>query len=429
MSSKPVAITNVRILRGGGTLEMADIVIEAGEIVAIAPNEAPAHGALDGRGCLAIAGLVDGHVSYGEGGPTAREGFATGSRASAAGGATTVIDLQLDVPYADSVEALARKREKAARRSVVNVGLLGTVCPRNLGKLRELAPFTQALAVGLAGPEEFAIRDAESLRIALEEAAAVDALVVVRAEDDALVRSASRCHAAGGAAAYSRARPAAAEVVAVERVLELVRRIDLAAHFLELSTAGAVDLIEEAKTEGLRVTASTAPHYLWFDETDVARLGPRLKCEPSLKSPLDRNRLIEAVRLGVIDVVASGHTPQPAAAKSRPFADVPAGVSSADLLLPSMLSLVHRGWFDLATVLHRCAEGPARILGLSDAGSLAPGRSADLVLVDLDATRRVDVAQLASRDKTTPYEGMELTGWPRLTLVAGRPVSGDLERC
>jgi dihydroorotase (multifunctional complex type) len=239
--------------------------------------------------------------------------------------------------------------------------------------------------------------------------------IVLHAEDDALVNQGLRRYGNKGAADYSKARSASAELVAVDRALTFVRETGARVHFFHLSTAGAVERIAEAKRQGLSVSASTCPHYLLFDDTDVARIGAALKCNPSIKSASDRAALLDAVRSGEIDIVSTDHAPHTVEEKKKSFEEAPSGVSSADLFMPLMLTLVARGELDLQTVIRRCSEIP-------DRGRLSPGRRADLVLVDLKKGFRVTEGHFASKAKQSPYVGMELFGLPVITMVRGRIV-------
>jgi len=244
--------------------------------------------------------------------------------------------------------------------------------------------------------------------------------LMVHAEDGDLVEQGLARHGAAGAAAFHLARPAAAEVRAVEQALRLARREGTRLHVFHVSTAGAVDLLAAARARGQAVSAGTCPHYLWFTHEDTARLGTLLKVNPSIKTAADRERLIEGLRDGTIDCLSSDHAPHTAEEKARDFARAPSGIPALDVFMPLCLTLARRGLLTLEQVLERAARAPARVHGLPAKGAVAPGCDADLVLVDPHEERPVRGATHHSRARQTPYEGLVLWGGPRLTLVMGR---------
>jgi dihydroorotase len=399
-----------------------DIVIEAGEIAAI---EAPAPrrgGVIDASAWAVWPGFVDNHVHYREPGQEHKEGFASGSLASAQGGATTVLEIQNNTPYLDSLEAVERKRERVRASSVVDVGFYATAHPGMLSRIGALASVCHGLKIFMTGPKDLAITQHDELRIAFERAAAGGLGIVVHAENDQLVNQGLKRYGPAGAEAYSRARSPAAEIAAVDEALELVEETGAKVHFFHVSTAGAVERIAEAKQAGLQVGASTSPHYLWFDDGDVARLGAVLKCNPSIKSADDRAALRAAVRSGVIDIVSTDHAPHPEDEKRRAFEAAPSGISCADVFMPVMLTLVARGELDARIMVERCSRAPAAWHGFPDRGELKAGMRADLVLTEIDRPFVVTESMFASRAKLSPYLGMELLGRPVLTLVRGRIV-------
>jgi dihydroorotase (multifunctional complex type) len=244
----------------------------------------------------------------------------------------------------------------------------------------------------------------------------------VHAEDGGLVAEGLRRHGAEGAAAWHLARSVEAETVATRRALRLAAECGTRLHVFHVSAGATVDLVEEARGRGQAVTAGTCPHYLYFIHEDVARVGALLRVNPSIKGEEDRQRLLEGLRSGAIDCLSSDHAPHTAEEKSKAFADAPSGIPCLDIYMPLCLTMVQRGWLSLETVLQRGSATPAKVHGFTTKGSVAPGKDADLVLVDPHTPRVVRGAEHFSKARQTPYEGMELVGWPRLTMVLGQVV-------
>jgi dihydroorotase len=243
--------------------------------------------------------------------------------------------------------------------------------------------------------------------------------LVVHAEDGALIEAGLARWGDAGAASFHLARSAAAEVEATRKALRLARQEGTRLHVFHVSTAGATELIAAARAAGQPVTAGTCPHYLYFTHEDTARVGTLLKVNPSIKTAADRDRLLEGLRDGTIDCLSSDHAPHTAEEKARPFRQAPSGIPCLDIYMPLCLTLARRGLLPLATVVERAALSPARVHDFPRKGRVAEGFDADLVLVDPDERRVVRGAEHLSKAKATPYEGLELWGWPRLTLVMG----------
>lgn len=409
---------------GAGPGERCDVLVEGHAIASVAPaGSLPAGAAqvVQGRGRWLLPGFIDDHVHLREPGLEHKEGYASGTRAAAAGGITTLLEIQNNPPLMTSRAAVEAKLAQVRPKSVVNVGVYASL-------VEEALPQVAAMAELVAGYKLFMgpstggldVRGEERLARLFAAVAPTGHWLMVHAEDGALIEEGLARHAAAGAAAFHLARPAVAEVRAVEQALRLARREGTRLHVFHVSTAGATDLIAEARAAGQEVSAGTCPHYLWFTQDDVPRLGTLLKVNPSIKSSGDRERLLEGLRDGSIDCLSSDHAPHTAEEKARDFARAPSGIPALDVFMPLCLTLARRGLLTLEQVIERAARAPARVHGLRRKGAIAPGFDADLVLLDPDETRVVRGAGHESRARQTPYEGLELWGWPRLTLVMGR---------
>jgi dihydroorotase len=409
---------------GVGPGERRDVLVEAHAIAAVAPAGTLAAGGaevVDGRGLWLLPGFIDDHVHLREPGLEHKEGYASGTRAAAAGGITTLLEIQNNPPLMTSRAAVQAKLALVRPKAEVNVGVYASL-------VEEALPQVAAMSELVAGYKLFMgpstggldVRGEERLGRLFAAVAPTGHWLMVHAEDGALIEEGLARHGDGGAAAFHLARPAAAEIRAVEQALRLARREGTRLHVFHVSTAGATELIAEARAAGQPVSAGTCPHYLWFTHEDTARLGTLLKVNPSIKSAADRERLLEGLRDGSIDVLSSDHAPHTAEEKAREFRQAPSGIPSLDIFMPLCLTLARRGLLTLEQVIERAARAPARVHGLQRKGAVAEGHDADLVLVDPQETRAVRGAEHFSRARQTPYEGQVLWGWPRLTLVMGR---------
>jgi allantoinase len=380
---------------------------------------------LPGRQVL-LPGLVDTHVHVNEPGRTEWEGFASATRAAAEGGVTTLIDMPLNsVPPTTTTGALRRKRD-AARGSWVDVGFWGGAVPGNLG---EMAGLHQAGVFGFkaflvdSGVPEFGCLDPANLDAVLAEVAALDALLMVHAEDPAVIAAAPR-PAGRRYAGFLASRPPAAEDTAIARLLAAAGRHGARVHVLHLASASALPVIAAARADGVRVSAETCPHYLTFCAEEVPDGATEYKCCPPIRGSAHRDGLWGGLADGVIDVVVSDHSPCPPGLKQRDSGDFGAawgGISSLQLGLPAVWTQARQRGHSLADVARWMAAGPATLAGLAGKGVIAPGYDADLVAFDDTASFTVDPARLYHRHPVTPYAGRTLTGVVRHTWLRGHP--------
>jgi dihydroorotase len=404
--------------------EPRDVLIEGHAIAEIAPAGTLRAGAaqlVEGRGLWLLPGFIDDHVHLREPGLEHKEGYAHGTRAAAAGGITTLLEIQNNPPLMTSRAAVEAKLALVRPKAVVNVGVYASLVEEALPQVAEMADLVAGYKLFM-GPSTggLDVRGEERLARLFAAVAPTGHWLMVHAEDGALIEQGLARHGAEGAAAFHLARPAAAELVAVEQALRLARQEGTRLHVFHVSTAGATERIAEARATGQAVSSGTCPHYLWFTHEDTARVGTLLKVNPSIKSAADRDRLLQGLREGSIDCLSSDHAPHTAEEKARDFARAPSGVPALDIFMPLCLSLARRGLLTLEQVVERASRAPARVHGLSSKGAITVGRDADLVLLDPSQTRAVRGAEHESRARQTPYEGLELWGWPRLTLVMGR---------
>ena len=377
-----------------------------------------------------LPGLVDSHVHVNEPGRTAWEGFDSATRAAAAGGVTTVVDMPLNsVPPTTTPAGLRAKQQAAAGQVHVDVGFWGGAVP---GNVPDLAPLHDAGVMGFkcfllpSGVEEFPHLDDAGLLAALTELARLDALLVVHAEDGSAIDHAplhSRSHAD-----FVGTRPPRAEVAAIERLVAAAERTGARVHVVHLSAAAALPTIRSARERGVRITVETCPHYLTLTGDDVADGHTEFKCCPPIRDAANRELLWEALADGTIDLVVSDHSPCTPELKrfdTGDFGDAWGGIASVQLGLPAVWTEARRRGHSLADVVRWMGEGPAGLVGLGRKGRIAVGHDADLCVLAPAESFTVDPATLHHRNPVTAYAGRTLTGTVRRTWLRGVQVDGD----
>jgi allantoinase len=357
-----------------------------------------------------LPGLVDSHVHVNEPGRTEWEGFATATRAAAAGGVTTIVDMPLNsLPPTVTADALAVKRSAAEGECAVDVGFWGGAVPGNLADLRglhEAGVYGFKCFVSPSGVEEFPSLDEPGIRAAMTEIAAFGGLLIVHAEDPAHLSE----PAGPGYAEFLASRPGESEHAAVARVARLAAETGCRTHIVHLSDAGSLPLLAEWRGRGARISAETCPHYLTLTADDVPEGGTEFKCCPPIRDAGNRDRLWQGLADGLIGCVVSDHSPCVPELKKGGFDVAWGGISSLQLTLPVVWTAARRRGHGLGDVVRWMAAGPAELTGLAAKGAIAAGRDADLVAFAPDRGFVVDPGALRQRHPVTPYAGRELTG-------------------
>ena len=406
---------------GGRIAAVSELPLNGDTVITLADDE------------VLIPGVVDTHVHINEPGRTEWEGFATATRAAAAGGVTTFIDMPLNsIPVTTTVEALEAKRSVAAEKAIIDVGFWGGAVPENLGTLRELheaGVFGFKAFLSPSGIDEFGHLDTAQLFAALEEIASFGGLLIVHAEDPATLDA----HANHGGRDYHQfveSRPPAAEIAAIGNVIEGVRRTGARAHILHLSSAAALTELRAARAEGLPITVETCPHYLTLSEEQIADGATQFKCCPPIRDDANRDLLWQALLEGDIDIVVSDHSPATVDLKTRgggDFQEAWGGIAGLQLELPAVWTEAARRGIGLERVLQWMSRGPADFVGLPQKGRIAVGADADLVAFAPDAAWTVRKEELLHRNPVSAYDGRTLQGLVRRTWVRGaEPSSGVL---
>ncbi len=409
-------------------------VCVAGErIAAVEGHDAELDAATDldvGDGAL-LPGAVDTHVHVNEPGRTEWEGFATATRAAAAGGITTIIDMPLNcVPPTVDPAALETKRNAAGGRCAVDVGFWGGAVPENMGNL---GPLHEAGVFGFksfllhSGVEEFPYLHPSELETALRELAQLDkagAMMIVHAEDSAAIDHAPTCHGERYRD-FLASRPREAENLAIAQVIELARKTGARVHILHLSSSDALPLVASAKRDGVAVTVETCPHFLFFTAEEVPDGATEYKCCPPVREAENREQLWRGLAEGTIDCVVSDHSPCAPELKrfdSGDFGTAWGGISSLQLDLPAVWTQARRRGHGLTDLARWMAERPAQLAGLHRKGRIAVGYDADLTVFAPDEAFVVDPAALHHKHPVTPYADRPLAGTVRETWLRGQRV-------
>ena len=433
MSQYDVVFRGRRVITPAGERPAA-VAVSGGGIAAIEPYDADLTGArtvdLDDDEVL-LPGMVDTHVHVNEPGRTEWEGFATATRAAAAGGVTTIIDMPLNsLPPTVDPPALRIKRAVAAEKAYVDVGFWGGAIPGNIGSLSSLhesGVFGFKCFLLDSGVPEFPPLTPADLHDYLTTIRDFDGLMIVHAEDAGSIEHAPAAHGPRYAE-FLTSRPRGAENTAIAQVIEAARWTGARVHILHLSSSDALPMIASAKRDGVRITVETCPHYLVFDADEIAAGATQFKCCPPIREPENRDLLWQGLADGTIDCIVSDHSPCTPDLKRLDTGDFGVawgGIASLQVALPAVWTHARARGFTLADVTRWMSAAPAALAGLDRKGGLTVGRDADLSVFAPDQQFVVDPAQLHHRNPITPYAGRTLTGVVRSTWLRGQELIGD----
>jgi allantoinase len=430
------AFRSTRVLTEQGLMP-ATLVVEEGRFAEIrtARDVLPAADLRDFGNAVLLPGLVDSHVHINEPGRTEWEGFWTATRAAAAGGVTTLVDMPLNcVPETVNVEALEAKRAAAPGKTWVDWAAWGGVVRGNSDSLRPLAgagvPGFKCFLIH-SGIDGFAWVDESDLRLALEQLTSTGLPLLAHAELVGPVNAASERLNSSNAdwrvyANYLGSRPDEAESEAIDLLIRLAEEFNTPIHIVHLSSAKGLPLLADARTRGVLITVETCTQYLHFGAEDIPDGATEFKCAPPIRYAENRERLWKALEMGLIDFVVTDHSPCPPAMKCRDtgrFDKGWGGIASLGLALPILWTGMRERGIALERVGEWMAAGPARLGGFSGKkGALAPGADADFVVFDPDKVWTVSPEDLQFRHKISPYLGAKLRGRVIETWLRGEPV-------
>ncbi|MFD8720004.1 allantoinase AllB [Streptomyces sp. NPDC059629] len=433
MSDAELVLRSTRVITPEGT-RAASVAVSAGTITAVLPYDTPVPtGArLEDLGDhVLLPGLVDTHVHVNDPGRTEWEGFWTATRAAAAGGITTLVDMPLNsLPPTTTVDSLRAKQEVAADKAHIDVGFWGGALPDNVKDLRplhEAGVFGFKAFLSPSGVDEFPHLDQERLARSLAEIASFDGLLIVHAEDPHHLEAAPQ---QGGPkyADFLASRPRDAEDTAIAQLIAQAKRLHARVHVLHLSSSDALPLIAEAKRDGVRLTVETCPHYLTLTAEEVPDGASEFKCCPPIREAANQDLLWQALADGTVDCVVTDHSPSTADLKTADFATAWGGISGLQLSLAALWTEARKRGHGLEDVVRWMSARTAALVGLDDRkGAIAAGRDADFAVLAPDETFTVDPAGLQHRNRVTAYAGKTLYGVVKSTWLRGERIVADGE--
>jgi allantoinase len=423
------------LVRGGvivtrDGLHEADLAVEGGVIAAVGQDLGPAREEIDAAGLTILPGLVDVHVHFNEPGRTSWEGAATGSRALAAGGGTTFIDMPLNsTPCTLTAHDVEVKRRALEAASIADFALWGGLVP---GSVDAMPAMAAAGVMGFkafmcdSGLPEFPRADDGTLADGMRAAARLHLPVAVHAESEALVTKLARQAAGRGIDDFLRARPVVAELEAIQRALTLAEEAKAALHLVHVSSGRGVAMAAEARARGVDVSIETCPHYLVFTEDDLMRLGAVAKCAPPLRDDEEQERLWMELVHGHVDIVGSDHSPSEPGLKQGDFWSAWGGIAGVQSTLAVLLDRGHHERrLPLGRIATLSAGGPARRFRLAGKGALSEGCDADMALVDMGESWTLESSDLHQRHQISPYVGQTFRGRVKRTIRRGETIFAD----
>ncbi|HQV38871.1 MAG TPA: allantoinase AllB [Flavobacteriales bacterium] len=429
------ALHSTRVITPTGVVE-ATLLLAEGKITDVLPGKIQPEGipyeSVGNK--VIIPGVIDAHVHINEPGRTEWEGFETATKAAAAGGTTTLIEMPLNAsPVTTTAAALKLKLEAAKGKLHVNCGFYGGVIPTNIDELDELLKsgvFGIKAFLTHSGIDEFPSVTEADLRKALPILKKHNAKLLVHCELEGVgtmhaSSSPDSPDSARSYALYLASRPTSWETDAIALMIRLSEEYDVHVHIVHVSAAEALPLIRAAKKRGLRITAETCPHYLVFCAEDIPDGATEYKCAPPIRERANNELLWEALKDGTLDFVATDHSPAPPDIKEQQSGDFMkawGGIAGLQFLLSAFWTGAKERGFSLEDVARLLCEHPADFLGMKKKGRIAPGCDADLVIWDPEASFVVKTEDVQHRHKLTPYVGRRLNGVVERTVVGGSVV-------
>jgi len=422
MSTAQMLIQGGRVIDPANQVdEVCDLWIEDGRIAGIGAFDGVADKTIDAAGQIICPGLIDMHVHLREPGQEWKEDIESGSRAAVAGGVTSMCCMPNTGPHIDHVGVALQIIARAQQVGLCNVHPIGAVTKNLDGReLTEMRELSRAGCVAFSD-DGMPIWHAGVMRKALEYASSFGFMVIQHAEEPELTRGGAINEGWVSTQLGVTGMPVEGEDSMIARDIMLARRIDARYHVAHISSKGAVNLVRAAQAEGLKVTTEAAPHHFAMTEEEVLGFNADAKMSPPLRTETDRLAVIEGLRDGTIDVIATDHAPHHEDDKRCGLSCAAFGIVGLETMLPVSLQLVRDGVLSLPDMLAKMTSNPARLLGL-DSGTLSLGAVADITVFDPDAVWTVDREKLVSKGKNTPWHGKEMTGQVTHTLKAGRLV-------
>jgi dihydroorotase len=422
-SSQQILITGGHVIDPGRFNGVADVLIDAGRIVAVGPQLKSPAGAtkIDAKGRLVLPGFVDLHVHFREPGFEYKESIQSGAAAAVAGGFTSVCCMPNTNPVNDNQAITEFMLDRARVAGLANVFPIGAITKGSEGKeLAEIGDLRRAGCVAISDDGK-PVMNSLVMRRAMEYALAFDVPVVDHCEDLHLAEGGCMNEGAISTELGLPGMPAAAEDVMVARNVALAELTGARLHLAHISTEGSVRMVREAKSRGLKVTAEACPHHFTITEEVVRGYNTYAKMNPPLRTWKDVQAIKQGLRDGTIDVIATDHAPHASQEKQLGFTEAPFGIVGLETALPLTFALVDEGVLSLESAVDKLSTAPAKAFGLTK-GTLAVGADADVAIVDQQEQWEVDPAKFRSKSRNTPFAGWKVKGLVTTTIVGGRVV-------
>jgi dihydroorotase len=421
-------ITDVRLSQGEGLVE-GSISIRDGRIIRLSKTAhlPKSDKTIDGKGLIALPGLIDAHVHLRDMELSYKEDFSSGTLAAAAGGFTTVLDMPNTKPPTDSDVRLVEKIAKAQSAVHVNVGFHASLAESGTDLRKMVKAGAIAFKLYMNEPDPHVWHsDPRKLFSSFKECGTLGTPVAVHAENGpAVARSQTKCLEAGNNSVkdFLRAHAPRFELEAVQMIIDLARRTHSKMHVCHLSTQRSLREISAARKRGVGITCEVTPHHLFLDAKGLRRKGGFALMVPPLRRRSDIEALWRAMLRSEIDIVASDHAPHTIGEKtSKDVWSIRPGLPGLETTLPLLLTKVHRGELTLTRLVQLLAEKPAQIFGLQRKGRLEVGMDGDLVLIDPEARSKIDSSKFYSKAHFSPFDDFRCVGQPVMTIVAGHVV-------
>jgi dihydroorotase len=426
--NKPLWIRHGRVIDPSRQIDQTqDVFVMDGVILdSLTDEEKRDCREIDATGLVVCPGLIDIHVHFREPGQTHKETILSGSQAAAAGGFTTVVCMPNTSPPADNAGTIQYIMDTIRRDAVVNVHPTGCITVGMGGQ--HLAPIGSLKKAGVVAitDDGKCVQNNEIMRRAVEYAKMFDLVVMDHCQDEHLTQDAVMNEGAWSTRLGLTGWPSAAEDVIVSRNVILSTLTGAHIHMQHISSGNAVDILRRAKQRGVKVTAEASPHHISLTDECLRHYDTNHKMNPPLRTDWDRLAIIEGLKDGTIDLIATDHAPHTNYEKDREFDYAPFGIIGLETSLAvSLQTLYHSGEMSLSEVLGLMTHKPAAIIK-SDRGTLAPGQAGDVTLFDPDETWVLTLADIKSQSANSPWLGQTLTGRVKATIVNGRVVFGDV---
>ena len=429
--SVAILIAGGHVIDPGRLNGVADVLIDAGRVVAVGPDLKAPSGAtkIDAKGRLVLPGFVDLHVHFREPGFEYKESIQSGAAAAVAGGFTSVCCMPNTNPVNDNQAITEFMLDRARAAGLANIFPIGAITKGSEGKeLAEIGDLRRAGCVAISDDGK-PVMNSLVMRRAMEYALAFDVPVVDHCEDLHLAEGGCMNEGTISTELGLPGMPAAAEDVMVARNVALAELTGARLHLAHISTEGSVRMVREAKSRGLKVTAEACPHHFTITEEVVRGYNTYAKMNPPLRTWKDVQAIKQGLRDGTIDVIATDHAPHATQEKQLGFTEAPFGIVGLETALPLTFALVDEGVLSLESAVDKLSTAPAKAFGLAK-GTLAAGADADVTVVDQQAQWEIDPAKFRSKSRNTPFAGWKVKGRVTTTIVGGRVVfeTGPVER-